>query len=162
MNFKFFFYFLHLFIFEKQSETKREQGRGRERRRHRIWSRLRALSKLTAQSLMRGSNPQTVISWPEPKSVAQPIEPPRRPRNIQICKQTFISWRLFQFSQKLGELIVLNEWWKGWSAGQWWPTPSVCFVLSNQPFFPSPISPTSSGEREWGQKYTVTYTHPPT
>ena len=33
----------------------------------------------SAQSPTRGSNPQTVRSWPEPKSNAQPTEPPRRP-----------------------------------------------------------------------------------
>ena len=36
-------------------------------------------SELSAQSPMRGSNPQTVRSWPEPKSDAQLTEPPRRP-----------------------------------------------------------------------------------
>ena len=38
-------------------------------------------SKPSAQSLTRGSNSLTVRSWPEPKSEAQPTEPPRRPIN---------------------------------------------------------------------------------
>ena len=42
----------------------------------------KAGSRLSAQSLMRGSNPQTVRTWPEPKSVAQPTEPPRRPKHF--------------------------------------------------------------------------------
>ena len=36
-------------------------------------------SELSAQSLMRGSNPQTARSSPELKSDAQPTEPPRHP-----------------------------------------------------------------------------------
>ena len=36
-------------------------------------------SEWSAQSPMRGSNSQAVRSWPEPKSDAQPTEPPRRP-----------------------------------------------------------------------------------
>ena len=39
-------------------------------------------SELSAQSPTQGSNSQTVRSWPEPKSVAQPTEPPRRPSHI--------------------------------------------------------------------------------
>ena len=39
-------------------------------------------SELSAQSLTWGSNPQTAISRPEPKSDAQPTEPPRRLRNV--------------------------------------------------------------------------------
>ena len=36
-------------------------------------------SELSAQSPMRRSNSQTARLWPEPKSDAQPTEPPRRP-----------------------------------------------------------------------------------
>ena len=39
-------------------------------------------SERSAQSLTRSSNPQTARSWPEPKSDAQPSEPPRRPRTF--------------------------------------------------------------------------------
>ena len=38
-------------------------------------------SELSAQSLTRGPNSQTTRSRPEPKSDAQPTEPPRRPLN---------------------------------------------------------------------------------
>ena len=37
-------------------------------------------SELSAQSPTRGSNSRTMRSWPEPKSDAQPTEPPRRPK----------------------------------------------------------------------------------
>ena len=36
-------------------------------------------SELSVQSLTRGSNLRTMRSWPEPKSDAQPTEPPRHP-----------------------------------------------------------------------------------
>ena len=36
-------------------------------------------SELSAQSPMRGLNPQTTRSWPELKSDTPPTEPPRRP-----------------------------------------------------------------------------------
>ena len=36
-------------------------------------------SEPSAQSLTRGSNSRTARSWPEPKSDAQPTEPPMRP-----------------------------------------------------------------------------------
>ena len=37
-------------------------------------------SELSAQSPTRGLNSQNARSWPEPKSAAQPTEPPRRPK----------------------------------------------------------------------------------
>ena len=40
-------------------------------------------SELSAQSPTRGSNSGTARSRPEPKSDAQPTEPPRRP---MLCK----------------------------------------------------------------------------
>ena len=39
-------------------------------------------SLLSAQTPMRGSNSRTARSCPEPKSAAQPTEPPRRPYTI--------------------------------------------------------------------------------
>ena len=41
-------------------------------------------SKLSAQSPMRGSNSQTVRSWPEAKSVAQLTEPPMYPNKYDF------------------------------------------------------------------------------
>ena len=64
--------FIYLFIFER--ETEYELGRGRERGRQNPQSRLQVLSPT------QGLNPWTMRSWPEPKSDAQPTEPPRRPR----------------------------------------------------------------------------------
>ena len=43
-------------------------------------------SELSAQSLTRGLNSQTVRSWPEPKSDAQPTEPPKCPFTERIGK----------------------------------------------------------------------------
>ena len=43
-------------------------------------------SELSAQSPTRGSNSQTVRSWPEPKSDAQPAEPRRRPWEYTYLK----------------------------------------------------------------------------
>ena len=45
-------------------------------------------SELTAQSLMWGSNSQTVRSGPELKSDAQPTEPLRRPNDGKITRVT--------------------------------------------------------------------------
>ena len=41
-------------------------------------------SELSAQSPMRGSNSQTARSGPEPKSDAQPTEPPRCPKCVKL------------------------------------------------------------------------------
>ena len=46
-------------------------------------------SKLSAQSPMQGLNSQTARSLPEPKSDAQPTEPPRRP-----TKERFITLKV--------------------------------------------------------------------
>ena len=76
-----FFFFSHFFIFETERETEHEQGGRRERE---TQNRKQAPgSELSAQSPTRGSNSQTVRSWPEPKSDAQPAKPPRRP--LLIC-----------------------------------------------------------------------------
>ena len=49
-------------------------------------------SELSAQSLMRGSNSQTVRSWPGPKSDAQPTEPPRSPmRHVEAFLSSLAS-----------------------------------------------------------------------
>ena len=40
--------------------------------------------KPSAQSPTRGSNSRTARSWPEPKSFAQPTEPPRRPKTCVL------------------------------------------------------------------------------
>ena len=68
--------FIYLFIFER--ETEYELGRGREREAQTLKQALH--SELSAQSPTWGLNSETMRSWPEPKSDAQPTEPPRRPR----------------------------------------------------------------------------------
>ena len=51
-------------------------------------------SELSAQSLTWGSNSQTARSCPEPKSDAQPTEPPRRP-SAASCLMTSYTCRIF-------------------------------------------------------------------
>ena len=60
----------------------RKQGRGRKRGTEDPSG--LCGDRLTAASLMRGSNSPTGRSWPEPKLDAQPTEPPRRPRLQEI------------------------------------------------------------------------------
>ena len=69
----FFFFNVYLF-FEKESTCMHVQV-GKEQRDGDI--RFEAGSALTAESPMQGSNSRTKRSWPEPKSGAQPTEPPR-------------------------------------------------------------------------------------
>ena len=66
-----------MFIFKR--ETEHEQGRGRERERETQNPKRAPGSELSAQSPTRGSNSRTVRSGPEPKSDAQPTEPPQAP-----------------------------------------------------------------------------------
>ena len=60
-------------------------------------------SELSAQSLMRGLNPQTVRSWPELKSDAQPTEPPRRPKDVCVS----LDWWLMHIPNLL--LFLLGK-----------------------------------------------------
>ena len=69
------YFLLHLFIFERQSTS-----RGGVEREGDTDPKQAPGSQLSAQSPMRGSNSQTARSWPEPKSDAQPAEPPRCPK----------------------------------------------------------------------------------
>ena len=66
-----------MFIFETETERERERmsGGGTEREEDRGF---KAGFVLTAVNPVQGSNPLTVRSLPEPKSDAQPTEPPRR------------------------------------------------------------------------------------
>ena len=49
-------------------------------------------SELLVQSPTRGSNSQTVRSWPEPESEAQPTEPPRGPRVCRFYPCDDLAW----------------------------------------------------------------------
>ena len=59
-------------------ETEHERGRVRERETQN--PKQAPGSEPSAQSPTRGSNSRTAKLWPEPKSAAQPTEPPRRPQ----------------------------------------------------------------------------------
>ena len=67
--FKIFFFNVYLFL--RQRETEHERGRVRERE-----------GDTESETGSRLSNSRTARSWPEPKSDAQPTEPPRRPWSL--------------------------------------------------------------------------------
>ena len=69
-----------------ETECEHELGRCRERERETQNPKQAPGSELSAQSLMRGSNSQTVRSWPEPKSDTLSTEPPRRPCFLYFFK----------------------------------------------------------------------------
>ena len=60
--------------------------------------------KLSAQSLTRGLNSQTVRSWPEPKSDAQPTEPPRCPTEYVI-----LDLRVVEFKRHIGYRLLKKK-----------------------------------------------------
>ena len=66
------------FFYHVYFETEYEWGRGREWGRHRIQSRLQAPS-CQHRAQCEARTHWTARSWPEPKSDAQPTEPPSRP-----------------------------------------------------------------------------------
>ena len=70
-----------------ETETECKKGRGRERETQNL--KQDPDSELSAQSLTGGSNPQTVRSWPGPKSEASLTEPPRYPSRAEI----YIYWQ---------------------------------------------------------------------
>ena len=72
-----FFFFLKFIYFEKQSRGKAEKRESQ------------AGSALSVQSLTRGSNSQTMRSWPEPKSDASLTEPTRCPIRLHFLKKVF-------------------------------------------------------------------------
>ena len=77
LSFFVFYFFNFLFIFERQNASREEQ---RERETQNL--KQATASELSAQSPTWGSNSGTVRSRPEPKSDAQPTEPPRRPYTL--------------------------------------------------------------------------------
>ena len=73
----YFFLFFLMFIFERERD-RAWAGEGQRERKTQNPKQVPG-SELSAQSPTRGSNPQTVRSWPELKPDAQPRELPRRP-----------------------------------------------------------------------------------
>ena len=63
-------------FFQRQRQS---TSRGGDRERETQNPKQALVSELSAQSPTQGSNSWTMRSWPEPKSDAQPTEPPRRP-----------------------------------------------------------------------------------
>ena len=74
---------MFIYFGEREHERRRDRERG--------IGRSKAGSVLTAASPMWGSNSRTVRSCPEPKSDAQPTEPPRR--SIKILDFLLVSWK---------------------------------------------------------------------
>ena len=68
-----------MFIFERERERDRTQSGEGQREGETKNPKQPPGSELSAQSPTRGSNILAVRSPPEPKSDAQPTEPPRRP-----------------------------------------------------------------------------------
>ena len=63
-------------------------------------------SELSAQSLTRGLNSQTVRSWPESKSVTQPTEPPQVPLGLS---NRFRYWSLVTWLMILGLKVCFSS-----------------------------------------------------
>ena len=72
---------MFIYFWQRERERERQSMRGGGAERERETQNLKqALGpELSAQTLMRGSNSQTVRSSSEPKSVVQLTEPPRCP-----------------------------------------------------------------------------------
>ena len=74
-------------------------------------------SELSAQSPMQGSNSQTMRSWPEPRSGAQPTEPPGRPYRLLSTESKLVVARgeveegtdEYPMVYPLNELALSNE-----------------------------------------------------
>ena len=79
----FFFKCLFIFYTERQS-----MSRGGAEREGDTESEAAPGSELSAQSPTRGSNPRAARSRPEPKSDAQPAEPPRRPEFVTLTQKS--------------------------------------------------------------------------
>ena len=78
--------YILMFIFERERD-RAQVGEGQRKRETQNLKQAPG-SELSAQSWMQGSNSQTARSWPEPKSDAQPTEPPRCP--LFFLKKIFI------------------------------------------------------------------------
>ena len=78
----FFFFFFNVYLFLTERERDRAWVGEGQRERETQNPKPAPGSELSAQSPTRGSNPQTVRSWPEPQSDAQPTEPPSAPMGI--------------------------------------------------------------------------------
>ena len=72
-----------MYLFLKEKERPCEQGRA-ERERETQNPKQAPGSELSARSPTRGSNARTARSRPEPKSAAEPTEPPGAPLGFTI------------------------------------------------------------------------------
>ena len=121
-HFKIFFSFFFFNLFLRQRESMSRRGAERERETQNL--KQAPGSELSAQSPMQGSNSQTVRWWHEPKSDAQPTEPPRCPLVIIFnVKGLFMIYRCGKYVTNSGRfsacilLLQLPE--KGMESGLW-------------------------------------------
>ena len=122
------FVFKCLFILESTSGggTEREGDRGSE------------VAALTAESPVKVLNSQTLRSWPEPKSDAQPSEPLRCPKKHTL--KTQIPWGAWVAqsvkrptsarSRSRGPWVRAPRRALGWWLGAWSLFPILCLPLS--------------------------------
>ena len=102
--------FFNVYLFLRERERACTSGGGAERERHTHTHTHTQTTKqasgceLSAQSPLRGLNPHTARSWPEPKSDAQPTEPPGHPGR-----------RLFRYNFFSGKFVWKGDIWIEWS-----------------------------------------------
>ena len=142
-----------MFIYFGERETEHEQGRGRERGRQN--PKQAPGSELSAQSPTRGSNPRTARSRPEPKSDAQPTEPPRRPRGRGSFKAVTAEQETERGGPRStgpGQLTGSHAHEPGLAQGPgclkseiWRPLSADAFTPPARPFQPSPLTAPASG-----------------
>ena len=100
-----FLMFLYFWERERERQTDRVSRGGAEREGETQNSKQAPGSMLSAKRPKRGSNSQTVRSWPEPKSDTQPTEPPRHPYFICFLKFVCLFIYLKREAEREGERI---------------------------------------------------------
>ena len=105
---KFFGFFLKIFfnIYSFLRVRQHVSGGQVERERKTQNPRQAPGSELSAQSPMRGSNPCTMRSWPEPKLDAQPTEPSRCPYPEVLLEDVPLHLRDHTYLQKRLEMEI--------------------------------------------------------
>ena len=93
----FFFFLMFIYFWDRERQSMNGGGSEREGDKN---PKQAPGSELSAQSPTQGSNSRTVRSWPEPKSDAQPNEPPRCPES---------NWFLFTVISDSDDLKKVKE-----------------------------------------------------
>ena len=117
-------FFFNVYLFLRQRETEQERGRVRERETQNL--KQAPGSELSAQSPTRGSNSRTARSWPEPKSFAQPTEPPRSPAALPFYAVVGI------FHLSPPAMTLLHRGFHQTECNTWWTQGHYLFYLFPQ------------------------------